>query len=171
MTRGRGPYEQFPAWRRLAVCLAVVVAVVVGCSDEDEPFAPVTGTIDWHRCDVDSFLGAPGNLRGHIFVVVTASWCGACNYFVDSALADPAVVAIVARHYVPVLVDLHPADSTSGCRADSIPEILGNVRGIPAAFIIRNGAVESRILGYRSPAAMQEWLLRGLLGSAPSIVR
>ena len=81
-----------------------------------------------------------------VVAVATADWCGPCQAYKRGALADPAVVAWMGAHAVPVMIDV-----TNGASAES--ERPG-VSSIPATFVMREGKVVASAVGNASAAEL-----------------
>ncbi len=84
-----------------------------------------------------------------LIVDATATWCGPCKRMDRTTWTDPTVVAWIEEHAIAVQfdVDEHP-DLAEQLRAHALPTII--------AF--RQGSEIDRIVGYRTPGALIEWL-------------
>jgi len=159
-------------FRGAAITLFVILQIltVVGCSDEStSPGNPPPMAIDWHRCNFDSVMAAASSSRQDLLVHATATWCGPCQYFSDSSWADPRVVSFVSRHMTAFEVDLtnyveFMNPNQPYCPGDTVVyDVLGTIRGIPATFIVRNGAITHRLIGYRPSGDLFAWLVDSYL--------
>ncbi len=94
-----------------------------------------------------------------LIVDATATWCGPCKRMDRTTWTDPAVEAWLKEHAIAIQfdVDEHP-DLAEQLRAHALPTII--------AF--RDGEELDRIVAYRTPGALLEWL-EGLLEGRTSL--
>lgn len=62
------------------------------------------GSIDWQEWDQSVFTKAKQDGR-HVLLYMEAVWCHWCHVMDEKTYHDPAVMAYIAKHYVPVKVD------------------------------------------------------------------
>lgn len=88
----------------------------------DRDTLPVPGnfgrtTVDWssHRGNVNFLVGSEGfetadRLNKPVFVYYTEQGCRPCEDMAGTAFKDPRVTDLIARNFVPVLVDVRSTD-------------------------------------------------------------
>lgn len=84
-----------------------------------------------------------------VFAVATATWCPPCQSYKRNGLADPKVASWLADHAIPVYIDVDQQRGEA--------QALG-VSGIPATFVIRDGAVVASRTGAIGGGELLGWL-------------
>jgi len=88
-----------------------------------------------------------------VFAVVTAEWCGPCQRLKRETLSDTRVESWIKLNTVPVFID---ADE------DREAAIKLGVQGIPASFLLREGEVLAKRVGYADPESYLAFLKGGM---------
>lgn len=90
-----------------------------------------------------------------VLAYATASWCGPCQQFKRTTLADPRVEAWVKEHAEPVYIDV-----------DDHPDVSNDlgVTAIPAVYLIRDGQIISQSRGYVPADRLLAWLGKSVDG-------
>jgi len=97
-----------------------------------------------------------------VFAVVTADWCGPCQTYKRTALADAAVQDWLSQHAVSVMVDATSPLS----REDAM--LLNDPQSIPMTAMFINGRMVDAFGGRRDATSLLHWLEQSAeRGSAP----
>lgn len=88
-----------------------------------------------------------------VYAFVTADWCGPCQHFKATTLADQSITQRLQTQFIPVLIDV----DRDRAQLQLLAERGFTGRSIPASVILRNGVVvESR--GFMDSGSMHGWL-------------
>jgi uncharacterized protein YyaL (SSP411 family) len=105
-------------------------------------------TIEW-RTDFDAALAESRATGRKVLADIKADWCPPCIAMKHDTWADPEVAALVARSYVPLLVDIDH---------DTIVSPRYDVSAIPTILILDgSGQVVARA-GYLPASGMKRFL-------------
>lgn len=114
--------------------------------------APTPGVFsDAHTLESAAALSAESGKP--VLALATADWCGPCQALKRGALSDPAVVAFLREHTIPVYLE----------EASSPAEIASlGVRAYPTTVLIADGQTLGVIEGNRPAADYLEAVLSAL---------
>ncbi|HEV8167296.1 MAG TPA: thioredoxin family protein, partial [Actinomycetota bacterium] len=84
-----------------------------------------------------------------LIVDATARWCQPCKLMDRTTWRDPGVEAWIAGHAVAIQVDVDADEAIARELA---------IGAMPTVIAIREGKEQDRVVGYRTAAALLEWL-------------
>jgi len=127
----------------------VLIAIASFVLFRPTPPAPVPPLFEAGERSLDAAVARAAETDRVVFAVATADWCGPCQTYKSSALADPRVAEWVSANAEPLYLDV-----------DAAPEDAGRlgVRGIPATFLIRDGEVVASRSGVVGAGELLAWL-------------
>ncbi len=118
--------------------LILATAVLIDCSVAD------ADSINWYSYDQGRSLAKDRGLK--VMVNFYADWCRYCKKMEKETFADPAVIAYVNRHFVPIKIN-----------SDKEKKLASSfrVRSLPATFFLaEDGAKIGQLPGYVPPQNM-----------------
>jgi thiol:disulfide interchange protein len=165
-TAADGPAENFPEQRNpsmlkqliVGLILVALFSVFVWYSTRTAPtpdlFLQDTSLLE--AFDLGDAEGKP------VFAVVTADWCGPCQTYKRTALADTAVQDWLSQNTVSVMLD-----STSPLSRDDAM-LLNDPRSIPMTAMFIDGRMVDAFGGVMDASSLLQWLEQSTdPGSAP----
>ncbi|HEX9100569.1 MAG TPA: thioredoxin fold domain-containing protein [Polyangia bacterium] len=110
-----------------------VVALLLGVAAPlfADVSAPAPGAIRW-RTDVGAAEREAAKGKRPLLLFFSAKWCTPCQEMLARSFADPAVAELVARRFVPLVVDLTDDDAPARAVADRF-----GVRAMPTLLVVR----------------------------------
>lgn len=139
------------AWPTQGVAVAalafMVALVASGCASIATARA---SNVKWVPYSATALAAATADKPA--LVVVTATWCTACNWMKSTTFADDDVIAAVNGGFVPIALDV-----------DTAPEEAQRflTQGFPASFVVdAQGQVAKQAIAYRDADAYLSFLQR-----------
>ena len=144
-----------------SVFLAILVAggvamLVVQGSASKEKAEAATAVLFDRSMDVEGAMRLSAESGRPLYVLATADWCGPCQQFKGSTLADDEVVGLLQSKTVPFYLDVTSIDAMPADERRLV-ESLG-VTSIPASFVLSDGQVRGKLVGGGSTSAFKAWV-------------
>lgn len=89
-----------------------------------------------------------------VFAFVTADWCGPCQHYKATALADQSITQRLQNQFIPVLIDVDR--DRAGLQLLAERGYTG--RSIPASVVLLNGVVIDSRQGAMDSGSLHGWL-------------
>ena len=138
---------------KLAVAVALFVVAVATPLRADVSAPPPAG-VPW-RTDARAAEREAAKLERPLLVFFSAEWCMPCLEMKRKSFTDPAVAALIARGFVPLVVDMTNDDDAARAVSDRF-----HVRALPTLLVLRGAAETLRIDHYVDAAALRAALAR-----------
>jgi thiol:disulfide interchange protein len=144
---------------RLTLALAPVLAcalVVVAIAPpvRADVTAPTPAGVPW-RTDATAAERDAAKLRRPLLVFFSAEWCMPCKEMMRKSFADPDVAALIARGFVPLVVDMTNDDDAAKAIGDRY-----HVRALPTLIVVRGAAQKLRLERFLPAAELRAALAR-----------
>ena len=124
----------------------VAAALVVGTHASADVTAPAPAGMRW-RTDAAAAEREAASAKRPLLVFFSAEWCMPCKEMERRSFSDPAVAALIARRFVPLLVDVTNDDDA---RATALRDRFA-VKALPT-LVVRDGKDERLRLESFTPA-------------------
>jgi len=108
----------------------------------------------WHH-DVDAAVQYSQQEDKPVFVMVTADWCGPCQYMKKEILSDPQVDQLLREKYSLLVLDASGPDSPGTSMAMSL-----GTEAFPTFYVTRPGSmtVDRELVGGLSKDEFISWI-------------
>ena len=132
----------------------VLLLVAVATPLRADVTAPAAGGVRW-RSDVKAAEREAGKLKRPLLVFFSAEWCMPCKERQRKGFANPAVAELIARRFVPLLVDMTNDDDGAHAVGERY-----RVRAMPTLLVVRGSNEQLRIESFVDAAALRAALDR-----------
>jgi thiol:disulfide interchange protein len=140
-----------------APAVFALVALLLAAPAFADVTAPAPAGLRW-RTDAAAAEREAANTRRPLLVFFSAEWCMPCHAMLTRSFADPAVAALVARDFVPLLVDVTNDDDP---RATALRDRY-HVVALPTLVVRRGKDERLRLETFRPPAELRAALEQSL---------
>jgi len=139
----------------LALELAVAVLVVgIAAPLRADVSAPSPAAVPW-RTDAKAAEREAAKLKRPLLVFFSAAWCMPCEEMKRKSFADPDVAALIARSFVPLIVDMTNDDDAAKAIGDRY-----HVRALPTLIVLHGAAEKLRLESFVAAAELHAALAR-----------